>query len=40
MNIKTIFIVLYLLKKAVMSVVYIKMAYRYYKKKRGAKINE
>lgn len=35
MNIKTIIIVLYLLKKAVMSVVYIKMAYRYYKKKRG-----
>lgn len=35
MNIKTILIVLYLLKKAVMSVVYIKMAYRYYKKKRG-----
>ena len=27
MNIKTILIVLYLLKKAVMSVVYIKMAY-------------
>lgn len=35
MNIKTIIIVLYLSKKAVMSVVYIKMAYRYYKKKRG-----
>lgn len=35
MSIKTIIIVLYLLKKAVMSVVYVKMAYRYYKKKRG-----
>lgn len=35
MNIKTIIIVLYLSKKAVMSVVYIKMAYKYYKKKRG-----
>ena len=35
MNIKTIFIALYLTKKAVMSVVYIKMAYKYYKKKRG-----
>lgn len=40
MNIKTIIIVLYLLKKVVMSVVYIKMAYRYYKKKRGLKVNE
>ena len=37
MSIKTIIIVLYLLKKVVMSVVYIKMAYKYYKKKRGAK---
>lgn len=36
MSVKTIVIVLYLLKKVVMSVVYIKMAYRYYKKKRGA----
>lgn len=35
MNIKTIIIVLYLSKKAVMSVVYIKMAYKYYKKKKG-----
>lgn len=35
MSIKTIIIVLYLLKKAVMSVVYVKMAYKYYKKKRG-----
>lgn len=35
MNIKTILIVLYLSKKAIMSVVYIKMVYRYYKKKRG-----
>lgn len=34
MSIKTIIIVLYLLKKVVMSVVYIKMAYKYYKKKR------
>lgn len=36
MNIKAILIVLYLTKKAIMSVVYIKMAYRYYKKKKGS----